>query len=116
MAALHHLALRTLDVPSLVGFYRAWLGAKVVREQLPRSVWLELAHDAVLMIELRSADEPAPPYRSSELIAFRVSVEERLRLRAAFVAHGILEAETGHTLYVRDPDGRRVGFSSYALP
>jgi catechol-2,3-dioxygenase len=116
MARLHHLALRTRDISTLVDFYREWFHVEVTREALPRSVWLALEHGAVLMIEAAEADEPNPPAGSFELVAFGVSVEQREALRARLVAAGRLEAETAHTLYFRDPDGRRVGVSSYEFP
>ena len=115
MAALHHLALRTQQVQALVAFYREWLGLEVVRDFSPRSVWLKLDHQAVLMIEQAEAHELPPNPGSLELCAFRVSAHERVRLRELLVARGMLEAETEHTLYLRDPDGRRVGVSSYPL-
>jgi catechol 2,3-dioxygenase-like lactoylglutathione lyase family enzyme len=115
MVNLHHLALRTRDVPGLTAFYRTWFGFEVVREQLPRAVWLGLAGDAVLMIEQSAPDEPPLAAGSLELVAFRVAPAERLALRERLVAAGLLETETAHTLYFRDPDGRRLGASSYAF-
>jgi len=115
MPALHHLALRTHDVPALAQFYRDWLGLPVARELLPRALWLALDGDAVLMIERAEAAEPGVPVGSLELFAVRVTVAQREALRERLVAAGRLEAETAHTVYFRDPDGRRVGASSYAL-
>jgi catechol 2,3-dioxygenase-like lactoylglutathione lyase family enzyme len=115
MLALHHLALRTRDLERLSAFYQRWLGTHVQRDQRPRSVWLSLANAAVLMIERAEPNEPLPPPQSLELVAFRVSEVERVRLRAALLAEQLLEAETEHTLYLRDPDGRRLAFSSHPL-
>jgi catechol 2,3-dioxygenase-like lactoylglutathione lyase family enzyme len=108
--AIHHLALRTRDVDRLLAFYQQWFGLAVVRDMRPRSVWLGLGA-GVLMIELADEKEPAIALGSLELVAFRVTVEERQALRARVP----LEAETEHTLYFRDPDGRRVAVSSYPL-
>jgi catechol 2,3-dioxygenase-like lactoylglutathione lyase family enzyme len=113
--AVHHLAFRTRDLDALAAFYAAWLGAAVVRDNRPRSLWLELGPDAVLMLELAESDEPALDPRSLELVAFRVEASEHATLRRRLVAAGRLEAETEHTLYLRDPDGRRIAFSSYPL-
>src|SRR3954470_18148409 len=115
MARLHPLALRTRDVASLVQFYREWFELPVLRDLSPHSVWLGLEGDAVLMVESASAEEPSIPLESLELVAFRVSVEHRSALRARLVVERRLEGETTHTLYFRDPDGRRVGVSSYAF-
>lgn len=113
MLHLHHLALRTFDLERLLRFYVTWLGCPIARDQRPRSVWLALGDAAMLMIEQAAPGEPPTPVGSLELVAFRVTPAERSALRARLVAAAMLEAETAHTLYVRDPDGRRVGFSSY---
>ncbi len=109
---IHHLALRTRDVDGLLAFYRAWFRLDIVRDARPRAVWLGLG-EGVLMIELATASEPSVPRGSLELVAFRVTVEERQALRIKLGS--ALEAETEHTLYFRDPDGRRVGVSSYPI-
>ncbi|MEY4508535.1 MAG: hypothetical protein RLZZ450_657 [Pseudomonadota bacterium] len=115
MTRLHHLALRTRDLDRLVAFYSRWFELAVVRDARPRSVWLGLGPDAVLMVELAEADEPTPTRGSMELTALAVSVEQRALLREELVRAGLLEGETQHSLYFRDPDGRRVGVSSYPL-
>lgn len=115
MARIHHLALRTSDVDKLVAFYAAWLGLEVVRDQRPRSVWLSLEREAVLMVERAEPTEPAIGEGTRELCAFAVTLREREALRARLLEASLLEAETEHTLYFRDPDGRRVAVSSYPL-
>jgi catechol 2,3-dioxygenase-like lactoylglutathione lyase family enzyme len=110
VATIHHLALRTHDVDRLLAFYQQWFGLTLVRDLRPRSVWLGLG-EGVLMIELANDGEPGIAEGSLELVAFRVTVAERQALRSRVA----LEAETEHTLYFRDPDGRRVAVSSYPL-
>jgi catechol 2,3-dioxygenase-like lactoylglutathione lyase family enzyme len=112
---IHHVALRTPDVARLERFYAGALGLSVVRRDDARgSVWLALgpAADpggAVLMLERAEPGEPAVPAGSHELVAFAVDDLAPWRSRVA------VEAETAHTLYFRDPDGRRVGLSTYPL-
>jgi catechol 2,3-dioxygenase-like lactoylglutathione lyase family enzyme len=113
---LHHLALRTRDVEPLEAFYAGVLGLDCVRRDGTRSVWLAIG-DAVLMIERADDAEPAPDPRSMELVALaardvaeRDAIEARLRERDVAI-----EARTAHTIYFRDPDGRRVGVSTYPL-
>lgn len=113
--SLHHIALRTADVPRLAGFYRAIFAMPVVRENLPGSTWLGLAGDAVLMIESRAAAEPAPPAGSLELFAFRTDDKTRDDVRAQAKTLGCYDGETRFTVYLRDPDGRRVAVSTYDL-
>ncbi len=110
---LHHLALRTADLPRLEAFYTGVLGLNVSRRQGERSVWIE-AGETILMLERKEASEPPLAIDSLEMFAFAITPERKdeflTRLAAAKVA---LEGSTNHTLYFRDPDGRRVGLSAF---
>ena len=105
---------------AVLGFYRELLGLPELRRQCEgdgsvRSVWLG-AEGVVVMVERAAAGEPAVSGASMELVAFAVSAAEREVLQARLAAAGVaVEARTEHTVYVRDPEGRRVGLSSYAL-
>ena len=112
---LHHLALRSADLEKTAAFYRETLGLRVVRDNLPRSLWLGLGAGAVLMIEAREPGEPSIPAGSRELFAVRVENERKAQIRALAVAEGFFDGETEHTVYLRDPDGRRVGVSTADL-
>ena len=112
---IHHLALRTHDVERLAGFYTDLLGLQEVRSSRPRSVWLGLADGAVLMVEARDEGEPAVPAGSLELFAFRVTAVRKRAIRAAAKVRGCFDGETESTVYLRDPDGRRVGASTHPL-
>jgi catechol 2,3-dioxygenase-like lactoylglutathione lyase family enzyme len=110
---IHHVALRTRDVARLEAFYAGVLDLRVVRRDPERgAVWLD-AGGAIVMIERAAAEEPAIPAGSLDLVAFAMddSAEEMNRWRARVA----VEAETQHTLYFRDPDGRRVGVSRYPI-
>lgn len=112
---IHHLALRTRDPERLAGFYERVLGLERIREQPGHSIWLAL-DGGVLMIEQADDDEPEISRKSFELFAFAGTVEDRDALRARLPDLGLTaDGETEHTLYLRDPDGRRVGLSSYPL-
>jgi glyoxylase I family protein len=111
---IHHVALRTGDLPRLEAFYVDVLGLSVTKRQGERSVWLD-AGGTIVMLEARDAPgEPGVPEGTKELVAFAIEPGARAhygeRLSRAGVA---IEAETPSTLYVRDPDGRRVGLSAY---
>jgi catechol 2,3-dioxygenase-like lactoylglutathione lyase family enzyme len=104
---IHHVALRSHDVARLGAFYEGALGLRVLqRDEARGSVWLDAA-GTVLMLEPADATEPVIPAGSQELLAFAVDDKEAWRGRIA------VEAETAHTLYFRDPDGRRLAVSSY---
>jgi catechol 2,3-dioxygenase-like lactoylglutathione lyase family enzyme len=104
---IHHVALRTPDLGRLERFYAGVLGLAVMRRDDARgSVWLE-AGGAILMLERAGAAEPLVPAGTKDLVAFAVDDLDPWRDRVA------VEAETEHTLYFRDPDGRRVAVSTY---
>jgi catechol 2,3-dioxygenase-like lactoylglutathione lyase family enzyme len=104
---IHHVAFRTSDLPRLERYYVSALGfAVVLRNEARGCVWLK-AGGAVLMLEIAEPGEPAIPSGSGELLAFAVDDKETWRERVT------VDAETLHTLYFRDPDGRRLAVSSY---
>jgi catechol 2,3-dioxygenase-like lactoylglutathione lyase family enzyme len=109
---VHHVALRVADCERAVAFYGDLLGLPERRRlhegTLLRAVWLE-AGDTLLMLE-RSLRGTGAPEGSGHLLAFAVDdlAEWEERLARAGVP---IDDRTAHTLYARDPDGHRVGFS-----
>jgi glyoxylase I family protein len=112
---IHHIALRVADVERSRAFYSGLLGLRELRrfEEEPeglRSVWLA-AGPAVVMLEkrLKGAGSDAG---SGHVLALAVDSlrEWEERLRAAGIA---VDDRTAYTLYLRDPDGHRVGLSVY---
>ncbi|TFH24749.1 MAG: hypothetical protein E4H03_02730 [Myxococcales bacterium] len=112
---LHHLALRACEVDVTAAFYRRMFGLKIVRDQRPRSIWLGLDDGSVVMIEAREPAEPAIPVGSLELLALRTTPDRKAELKRAALTEDCFDGETEHTVYLRDPDGRRVGASVYSL-
>jgi len=109
---VHHIAFRTRDLERLERFYLDVLALRALRKT-DRSVWLE-AGDAILMLERADANEPGVPSGTMEMIAFDVEKEARVGWLRRLAENGVaIEAQTEHTLYFRDPDGRRIGLSSY---
>ena len=111
---IHHLALRVADCERSAAFYSGLLGLPERRRLLDdkglRSIWLE-ADGALLMLE-RALRGKGSESGSGHLLALEVDdlpAWER-RLAEAGIA---VEDRTAHTLYVRDPDGHRVGLSAY---
>jgi catechol 2,3-dioxygenase-like lactoylglutathione lyase family enzyme len=111
---VHHLALRVADCARSAAFYSSVLGFPEVRRfeegDGVRSIWLR-AGDAILMLEtaLRGA---GPDAGSGHVLVFAVEAlpawEERL------AAEGIaVDDRTAYTLYLRDPDGHRVGLTVF---
>jgi glyoxylase I family protein len=112
--SVHHLALRVADCERAAAFYTGVLGLPELRRFDDggglRSIWLR-AGDVVLMIE-RSLRGRGPDEGSGHLLALAVDSlpEWQARLDAAGVP---VDDRTPFTLYVRDPDGHRVGLTVY---
>ena len=122
MPAFHHLAVQCADLAACERFYREVLGLPVLRRWPgaggdDRSVWLAVG-DGFLALERAAGPRQAPPFRDGapglHLLALRIGAgeraawEERLRGAGVEVVH-----RTPHTLYVRDPEGNRVGLSHW---
>jgi hypothetical protein len=92
------------------------LGLPVVRRDDTRgSIWLDVG--SILMLELATDDEPWVDPGSRELVAFDAGDRGKEGWRQQLATSGVaIEAETEHTLYFRDPDGRRIAVSTYPLP
>jgi catechol 2,3-dioxygenase-like lactoylglutathione lyase family enzyme len=130
--ALHHLAIQCADLAACERFYVDLLGLPVVRrwpakEGGDRSVWLGLEGGAFLALERLPTPPPgapAPPPAGPEawgssttglhLLALRIGAGERASWRARLAAAGVAVVhETGWTLYLRDPEGNRIGLSHH---
>ena len=110
---IHHLAFRTQDMPRLERFYVDVLGLAALRRDGARSVWLDAA-GSILMLERSEDAESGIAADSKELVCFAISAREHAGFLERLEAAGVpIEARTTYTLYFRDPDGRRIGLSSY---
>jgi glyoxylase I family protein len=124
---VHHVAIATADPLRLAAFYER-LGLKTAKEHrfddgLVRSVWLELGGGAILMLELADTVAPsgAAPFATKtpglHLLALAIAAADRARVVQHLLAADIrIEHETPFTLYIRDPEGNRIGLSHYPDP
>ncbi len=113
---VHHLAFRTHDLARLELFYAQALGLVVLRRDAERSVWLD-AGGSVLMLERAEPGEAAGKAGEMDLVAFEVSPDQRAFYMDTLTRARVpVEGSTDFTLYFRDPDGRRIGLSSYPTP
>ena len=113
---VHHIAIQVRDLERARTFYVDVLGLPEVRRQ-PHAIWVD-ADGTLLMLEKCMDASDAPPWKHMRaglhLLALAIAPHERAAWRARLAKAGApLEGETGFTLYTRDPDGTRIGLSSY---
>lgn len=127
----HHVAVQVRDLARAEAFYSGVLGLAVLRrwpadDGSERSVWLDLGAGQFLALERASPDAVPPseqPFRDGHagwhLVALRIGVDERAGWEAQLAARQVeVVHRTRWSIYVRDPDGNRVGLSHHpdALP
>lgn len=122
---IHHVAVKAWNVTALAEFYVTVFGMAQERsfhdEYGLRSVWLTFGSTR-MMVE-RSEEGGVTNRSFSEdptglhLIAFSILPEERALWREHLGRKGCeIAHETEHTLYVQDPEGNRIGLSSWSAP
>src|SRR5262249_35409857 len=82
-----------------------------------RSIWLTVP-GGFLALERVDAIPDVTPFRHSRpgwhLVALRIERSARESVEAELLRHGVrIEHQTRWTLYVRDPEGNRVGLSHH---
>ena len=124
LGPIHHIAVLAEDLAAAEAFYAGVLGFRVDRrwqeqDGSARSIWLGLGNDAILMLEKA---EPGDARRADagggwHLLAFSIRAEDRPRIESELSRKRIpIDSRTDYTLYVRDPEGNRVGLSHYPHP
>ncbi|HET6343871.1 MAG TPA: VOC family protein [Myxococcota bacterium] len=117
---VHHIALVVQDLQRAEGFYVGLLGLHVTRrwhdsQGAPRSVWLALGRDGLLMLE--RGDARPPTGGGWHLLAWRIHAEERAALESQLAAKGVpIINRSAYTLYIEDPEGNRIGLSHWPDP
>ena len=110
------MALRVTDVERCLHFYRDVLGLS----ELPlapgvtatQASWLRTG-DVVLMLERTLRGRGAASGSGHVLV---LAVDDLSAWEARLTRFAVtLDDRTPHTLYVRDPEGHRVGLSTYAF-
>jgi len=120
--AFHHLAIQCADLEACERFYRDVLGLEVLRrwprpEGGDRSVWLGVG-DGFLALERAAAAPAGAPWRDGaaglHLVALRIAPGERAAWESRLAARGVeIVHRTRWTVYVRDPEGNRIGLSHW---
>ena len=122
---VHHVAVKVADLARAESFYVGVLGLSVVRRwPLPdgsdasgdRSLWLDLGAGAFLALERSEAPgaEKAEGGPGIHLVALHIPRSERASwiAKLAQAGHPVYQ-QTDYTLYVRDPEGNRIGLSHW---
>ncbi|HZL17188.1 MAG TPA: VOC family protein [Polyangia bacterium] len=125
---VHHLAIAVRDLPVATSFYQSVLGLPVLRRwpatdggssegaAIERSVWLDLGGGTFLALERTAAGVPARDDQTPglQMLALRVDVAARDEWERRFAGAGVpVVHRTAHTIYVRDPEGNRIGLSHW---
>jgi catechol 2,3-dioxygenase-like lactoylglutathione lyase family enzyme len=128
LKGFHHLAIQVRDLAAVEAFYATTLGLKVAKRWPAkdgageRSVWLDVGDGEGSFIALErvaggpaAVDDAARGERPGlHLVALRIERGARDEWERRFTAAGVaVEARTAYTLYVRDPEGNRVGLSHW---
>ena len=113
---MHHLAIQVFDLERVRDFYVNVLGLRELGRPRDGSVWLDCA-GSVLMLERVDGVAAEEPFHTARLgphlLALAIGADEREAWEQRLAAcHTPIVERTAHTLYVRDPEGNRVGLSS----
>jgi protein-L-isoaspartate(D-aspartate) O-methyltransferase len=120
----HHLAVQVSDLAAAERFYHGILGLEVIKRWSyedgragERSLWLRLGP---MFIALERCEEKAPPtgFRDPgarlHLFALRIGARDRKAWEKRLTEAGVeIVHRSRWTLYVRDPDGNRIGLSHH---
>jgi glyoxylase I family protein len=120
----HHIAVKVADLARAESFYVSVLGLPVRRrwpscdERQDRSVWLDLGGGAFLALERGEGGPPKSENASGiHLLALRIRRDERDAWARRLAQAGCpVHSQTDYTLYLRDPEGNRIGLSHWPEP
>ncbi len=128
LLGVHHVALKARDVRRTAAFYREVLGLEEIDRHHDdgkvRSIWLRCG-GVIIMVERSevwaSGDggptEPDPfDPPGLHLLALTIAADARpsWARRLAELGHPVTQ-ETDFTMYIRDPEGNRVGLSTWPV-
>ena len=123
--AFHHLAIQVRDLERTAAFYRGVIGlSEQVRHYREdgtlRSIWLDVPGGGFIALEACAGAPALDGFRDDapglHLLALRIDPAARAAVERELEGHGVsIVHRTRWTLYVRDPEGNRIGLSHHPL-
>lgn len=122
--SINHIALQVANLDLISRFYGGLLGLPELRRHFRadgtlRSIWYRLGEGVsetpFLAVEANEGSlDSKEGVLGYSMVALQIEAQSRAQWLQHFAAHGIpVEHETRWTVYVRDPEGNRVGLSHY---
>jgi len=120
---VHHVAIQVRDLAAMEKFYGGVLGLPVLRRwdgaSGERSIWFDLHNGGFLAIERVAGERPRHDGWFTDalgihLVALAIerSARDAWEKHLTAAGHEIVH-RTDYTIYVRDPEGNRVGLSHW---
>lgn len=105
---LHHVAIGTKNLSVMREFYLKLPGMEILREHYDeagelRSTWYLMTHNIILMLEKK--EKPKAP----EALVFSCVGLKDIELLNELA----LTEKTKYSVYYSDPDGNKIGYSTY---
>jgi glyoxylase I family protein len=120
--AFHHVAIKVRDLAAAERFYCGILGLLLQRRwpssdgQGDRSLWLDLGAGTFLALEraILTREPLAEEEPGLHMVALRIERDQRQAWIERLAAAGVPPyRQTDYTIYVRDPEGNRIGLSHW---
>ena len=118
---IHHLALGCLNLKRMLAFYESFTDFSLLEKHRfsdgsLRSIWLQ-SDGVILMLELIEQKQLLEASNDQGLFLMAVPLRDEPQLRRQLSQAEIpIESESDYSLYIRDPEGNRLAFSSYPVP
>jgi protein-L-isoaspartate(D-aspartate) O-methyltransferase len=121
----HHLAVQVTDLAAAERFYHGVLGLPVIKRWPyedgragERSLWLSVGPDTFVALERCAQPAAATSFKDPQarlhLFALRIAPQDRTAWEQKLREAGVeIVHRSRWTLYVRDPDGNRIGLSHH---
>ena len=116
---VHHIAIQVADLAAMSAFYRDLLGLTETKAARDGVTWFT-AGEIILMLEPVNGAIRDEVFASStpglHVVSFGIDVATRDAWKEKFATRPILlERETPYSLFIRDPEGNRIGLTHFPV-